>query len=48
MAGFETEWLYKLLLIAVTLPITSASCERPFTKVKVGAYFSEIQCPTKD
>ena len=29
------EWLYKLLLIAVTLPVTSASCERSFSKMKV-------------
>jgi len=26
--------LYKLLLIAVTLPVTSASCERIFSKMK--------------
>ena len=27
--------MYKLLLIAVTLPITSASCERSFSKMKL-------------
>ena len=27
--------LYKLLLIAVTLPVTSASCERSFSKIKL-------------
>ena len=32
-AAFEC--LYKLLLIAVTLPVTSASCERSFSKMKV-------------
>ena len=27
--------LYRLLLIAVTLPVTSASCERSFSKMKI-------------
>jgi len=27
--------LYKLLLIAVSLPVTSASCERIFSKMKL-------------
>lgn len=32
-AAFEC--LYRLLLIAVTLPVTSASCERSFSKMKL-------------
>ena len=32
-AAFEC--LFKLLLIAVTLPVTSASCERCFSKMKI-------------
>ena len=31
-AGFEC--LHKLILISVTLPVTSASCERSFSKKK--------------
>lgn len=29
------EGIYRLLLLAVTLPVTSASCERSFSKMKI-------------